>query len=61
MDETPVSTRRPACDPREARTRTDAGIARVTNAERDFWRRAVEIERARQRCGRPAPFPFQPA
>jgi hypothetical protein len=33
----------------------------VTNDERAFWRRAVEIERARQRCGRPAPFPFQPA
>jgi hypothetical protein len=46
----------------------DAGAARlraplplVTNDERAFWRRAVEIERARQRCGRPAPFPFQPA
>jgi len=33
----------------------------VTGAERDFWRRAVAMERARQRCGRPAPFPFQPA
>jgi hypothetical protein len=33
----------------------------VTGAERDFWRRAVAQERARQRCGRPAPFPFQPA
>jgi hypothetical protein len=33
----------------------------VTHAERAFWRRAVEAERARQRCGRPAPFPFQPA
>jgi hypothetical protein len=33
----------------------------VTNAEREFWRRAVAMERARQRCGRPAPFPFQPA
>jgi hypothetical protein len=33
----------------------------VTSAERDFWRRAVAAERARQRCGRPAPFPFQPA
>jgi hypothetical protein len=33
----------------------------VSNDERDFWRRAVETERARQRCGRPAPFPFQPA
>jgi hypothetical protein len=33
----------------------------VTSAEREFWRRAVATERARQRCGRPAPFPFQPA
>ncbi|HWN06629.1 MAG TPA: hypothetical protein VNO53_05630 [Steroidobacteraceae bacterium] len=33
----------------------------VTSAEREFWRRAVAIERARLRCGRPAPFPFQPA
>jgi len=31
----------------------------VNNAERDFWRRAVAAERARQNCGRPAPFPFQ--
>jgi len=33
----------------------------VTSAEREFWSRAVAMERARQRCGRPAPFPFQPA
>jgi hypothetical protein len=33
----------------------------VSNAEREFWRRAVEIERSRQRGARPAPFPFQPA
>jgi hypothetical protein len=33
----------------------------VTSAEREFWRRAVAAERARQRCGRPTPFPFQPA
>jgi hypothetical protein len=33
----------------------------VSNDERDFWRRAVAAERRRQRCGRPAPFPFQPA
>jgi hypothetical protein len=32
----------------------------VTGAEREYWRRAVAMERARQRCGRPAPFPFQP-
>jgi len=31
----------------------------VTNDERNFWRRAVAAERRRQRCGRPAPFPFQ--
>jgi hypothetical protein len=31
----------------------------VSNDERDFWRRAVAAERRRQRCGRPAPFPFQ--
>ena len=31
----------------------------LSNAERDFWRRAVAVERARQNCGRPAPFPFQ--
>ena len=33
----------------------------LSNDERDFWRRAVEIERARQRRPRPAPFPFQQA
>jgi hypothetical protein len=33
----------------------------ITNDERAFWRRAVEVERSRQRRGRPAPFPFQPA
>ncbi|HTL49263.1 MAG TPA: hypothetical protein VL219_01270 [Steroidobacteraceae bacterium] len=33
----------------------------ITHAERAFWRRAVEAERSRQRRGRPAPFPFQPA
>jgi hypothetical protein len=33
----------------------------ITRAERAFWRRAVEAERSRQRGGRPAPFPFQPA
>jgi hypothetical protein len=38
-----------------------AALPLVTHAERAFWRRAVEAERARQRCGRPAPFPFQPA
>jgi hypothetical protein len=38
-----------------------APLPSVTNDERAFWRRAVEIERARQRRSRPAPFPFQPA
>jgi hypothetical protein len=33
----------------------------VSDDERDFWRRAVAAERRRQRCGQPAPFPFQPA
>jgi len=33
----------------------------VSNDERDFWRRAVAAERARQRRSRPAPFPFQKA
>jgi hypothetical protein len=39
----------------------ERGLPPVTRAEREFWRRAVAAERARQRCGRPAPFPFQPA
>jgi len=29
--------------------------------EREFWRRAVAAERARQGRARPAPFPFQKA
>jgi hypothetical protein len=36
-------------------------LPEVTRAERDFWRRAVAEERRRQRCGAPAPFPFQAA
>jgi hypothetical protein len=55
MNET---SKRKAAEP-ERRERM--ALPLVTNAERAFWRRAVEIERARQRCGRPAPFPFQPA
>jgi hypothetical protein len=39
---------------------TKRSLPAVTSAEREFWRRAVAMERARQRCGRPAPFPFQP-
>lgn len=48
------------CPPAETRDRKRS-LPLVTGAERDFWRRAVAMERARQRCGRPAPFPFQPA
>ncbi|HEX9708228.1 MAG TPA: hypothetical protein VGA24_11380 [Steroidobacteraceae bacterium] len=39
--------------------RPESALPSLTNAERAFWRRAVEVERARQNCGRPAPFPFQ--
>ncbi len=35
------------------------GLPSLSNAERAFWRRAVEIERARQGRVRPVPFPFQ--
>jgi len=59
MDDTLETARGPAHDPQESRT--DAATAPVTNTERAFWRRAVELERARQRFPRPAPFPFQPA
>jgi hypothetical protein len=45
--------------PAESRSRAPTPV--VSAGEREFWRRAVELERARQRCGRPAPFPFQPA
>jgi hypothetical protein len=31
----------------------------LSNDEREFWRRAVAIERARQGRARPPPFPFQ--
>ena len=53
------SEKRQTPDAVESRQR--APLPLVTNDERAFWRRAVEIERARQRYGRPAPFPFQPA
>jgi hypothetical protein len=59
MDGRHENPTREAREPRE-RERI-AALPLVTNAERAFWRRAVEIERARQRCGRPSPFPFQPA
>jgi hypothetical protein len=49
MQEVAPASRRPLTRPR------------VSDAEREFWRRAVASERARQRCGRPAPFPFQDA
>ncbi|MGH8249084.1 MAG: hypothetical protein ACREVI_00065 [Steroidobacteraceae bacterium] len=39
--------------------RLRAGTPSPSNAERDFWRRAVAIERARLGRARPAPFPFQ--
>jgi hypothetical protein len=48
-------------EPNANAARRRAPLPLVSADERAFWRRAVEIERARQRCGRPAPFPFQPA
>jgi hypothetical protein len=36
-------------------------LPQLSNDERAFWRRAVEIERARQSRVRPAPFPYQDA
>jgi len=33
----------------------------LSDQERNFWRRAVEIERARAGLLRPVPFPFQQA
>ncbi len=46
---------------REHRTPLESGspLPVLSNDERAFWRRAVAVERARQNCGRPAPFPFQ--
>ncbi|HET8691476.1 MAG TPA: hypothetical protein VFM30_05055 [Steroidobacteraceae bacterium] len=42
--------------------RAPAPVPLLSADEREFWRRAVAAERARQRrCDRPAPFPFQPA
>jgi hypothetical protein len=55
-DHATAPRRGPRADPRRREP-----LPLVTNDERAFWRRAVELERARQRCGRPAPFPFQPA
>ena len=45
----------------EREPRRYPSLPEVTRAERDFWRRAVADERRRQRCGGPAPFPFQAA
>jgi len=59
MDERQVTAPRNADDGRPARGHLLRPC--VTNVERDFWRRAVAAERRRQRCGQPAPFPFQPA
>jgi hypothetical protein len=46
---------------RESRHTLESGSLppSLSDAERGFWRRAVEVERKRQNCGRPAPFPFQ--
>ncbi|HKX98403.1 MAG TPA: hypothetical protein VJL86_01675 [Steroidobacteraceae bacterium] len=57
MDAVQTKERNPAAAAAEPKRSLPA----VTSAEREFWRRAVATERARQRCGRPAPFPFQPA
>ncbi|MGH8131061.1 MAG: hypothetical protein ACRES3_09445 [Steroidobacteraceae bacterium] len=40
-------------------SRQQGALPPLSNAERAFWRRAVEIERARQGRVCPAPFPFQ--
>jgi hypothetical protein len=55
------STRESMPESRESRTRLESGgpLPLLSNDERAFWRRAVAVERARQNCGRPAPFPFQ--
>ncbi len=57
MDEGQATALREAEDRQEPRGHLSLPV--VTNDERDFWRRAVAAERRRQRCGRPAPFPFQ--
>jgi hypothetical protein len=57
MDQRHAAAKRTADD----EPRGSPALPSVTEGERDFWRRAVAAERRRQRCGRPAPFPFQPA
>jgi hypothetical protein len=59
MDDRQAAVLRETAETREPRGRLSLPL--VTSAERAFWRRAVELERRRLRCGRPAPFPFQPA
>jgi len=56
MDERHATPMRRDDEQREPRGRLS--LPHVTRAEREFWLRAVEAERRRQRCGRPAPFPF---
>ncbi len=50
---------RPALNESRPAAQGECPLLSLSNAERDFWRRAVAAERARQNCGRPAPFPFQ--
>ena len=50
MDQTP-----------QARETEQRELPPLSNDERDFWRRAVAVERARQGRARPVPFPFQKA
>jgi hypothetical protein len=46
---------------RHFREQERGALPPVSNDEREFWRRAVAAERARQGRSRPAPFPFQKA
>ncbi len=48
-------------DARHFREPERPALPPVSNDERDFWRRAVAAERARQGRSRPAPFPVQEA
>jgi hypothetical protein len=59
MDEQHAAPMRRNEDEREPRRHP--WLPEITRAERDFWRRAVAEERRRERCGAPAPFPFQAA
>jgi hypothetical protein len=58
MDDATHEFLSPAGESRSA-PQSECPLPALSNAERAFWRRAVAIERARQKCGRPAPFPFQ--